>query len=78
VSYVDDVRAGVRSPEEQAILREEVVEALARLTPKQREAVLLTVALGLTQEEAGRAAGVTHSAISQRLKQASREETGQT
>jgi len=78
VSYVDDVRAGVRSPEEQAILREEVVEALARLTPQQREAVLLKHALGLTQEEAGRAAGVTQGAIARRLKRASREETGQT
>jgi len=61
-----------RPIEEALIEREEkrrrLVEGLAMLTPRQREAVFYTVALGLTQAEAGEALGVGQAAISRRLK----------
>jgi len=78
--HIDKSRQGATEPrlaEDRMILRQEVIAALAKLTPKQREAVLLTVALGLTQEEAGDAAGVTQGAISRRLQRSSSDETGQ-
>ena len=48
--------------------RQRMIEGLAGLTPKQREALLLTVGLELTQEETAYIAGVTQQAISCRMK----------
>jgi DNA-directed RNA polymerase specialized sigma24 family protein len=56
--------ADPRAVEEVVALR----EALAALTRKQRQAILLTVVLGLSQREAGALLGVTQQAIEDRMR----------
>ena len=64
--HIDDMRQAIADPravEEVVALR----EALAALTRKQRQAILLTVVLGLSQQEAGALLGIDQSAISYRI-----------
>lgn len=65
--HIDDMRQAIADPravEEVVALR----EALAALTRKQRQAILLTVVLGLSQREAGALLGVTQQAIEDRMR----------
>jgi len=67
VLHIDDMRQAIADPravEEVVALR----EALAALTRKQRQAILLTVVLGLSQREAGALLGVTQQAIEDRMR----------
>lgn len=70
--HTEDEITGGRPIEDRLIEQEEqrqrLIEGLAMLTPKQREAVLLTAVLELTQEEAAYIAGVTQQAVSLRIR----------
>jgi DNA-directed RNA polymerase specialized sigma24 family protein len=71
VPFVGDM--GGMPVEEAVLAREELIEALAQFTPEQREALLLTVAAGLTLEEAARVVGVSHQSIWRRIQRARQE-----
>lgn len=70
--HTEDGITGGRPIEDALIEQEEqrrrLIEGLAALTPKQREAVLLTAGLELTQEETAYIAGVTQQAVSCRIR----------